>query len=72
MSYYYNAAGQRFTLPEQPLEPPEDVACFHCDFCRGEIYVGDSYYSIDGDAICLDCLSRFAKRYFADRARRAR
>lgn len=24
MSYYYNAAGQRFPLPERPLEPPEE------------------------------------------------
>lgn len=23
MSYYYNAAGQRFPLPERPLEPPD-------------------------------------------------
>ncbi len=23
MSYYYNTAGQRFDLPERPLEPPE-------------------------------------------------
>lgn len=23
MAYYYNTAGQRFTLPERPLEPPD-------------------------------------------------
>lgn len=23
MAYYYNAAGQRFALPERPLEPPD-------------------------------------------------
>lgn len=23
MSYYYNSAGQRFDLPERPLEPPD-------------------------------------------------
>lgn len=23
MSYYYNTAGQRFALPERPLEPPD-------------------------------------------------
>lgn len=23
MAYYYNAAGQRFILPERPLEPPD-------------------------------------------------
>lgn len=23
MCYYYNAAGQRFELPERPLEPPD-------------------------------------------------
>ncbi len=26
MSYYQNGAGQRFDLPEQPLEPPD---CWH-------------------------------------------
>ncbi len=23
MSWYYNAAGQRYALPERPLEPPD-------------------------------------------------
>lgn len=23
MMYYYNTAGQRFALPERPLEPPD-------------------------------------------------
>lgn len=23
MSWYYNAAGQRFDLPERPLDPPD-------------------------------------------------
>ena len=72
MSLYSNMAGQRFTLPDRPMEPPEDVMCFRCDFCRGEIYVGDFYYSIEGKVICPDCLGRFAKRYFSDRVRRAR
>lgn len=71
MAYYYNTAEHRFDLLEQPLEPTE-VVCFHCDFCRGEIYVGDSYYSIEGEVICPDCLGRFAKQYFSDRVRRAR
>lgn len=35
MSYYYNAAGQRFALPERPLEPPdswvEDEPDEECD-----------------------------------------
>lgn len=72
MSLYCNIAGQYFDFTEQPLDPAEDVVCFHCDFCRGEIYVGDSYYSIEGEVICPDCLGRFAKQYFSDRARRAR
>lgn len=65
--YYYQEA----RISDRSPEPPEDGVCFHCDFCRGEIYVGDSYYSIDGEVICPDCLGRFAKRYFFDKVRRA-
>lgn len=63
--YYYQGA----RVSERSPEPPEDVVCFRCDSCRGEIYAGDSYYSIDGEVICPDCLGRFAKQYFSDKKR---
>lgn len=60
------------TVPDLPIEPPEDVVSDHCDYCKGEIYEGDVYYDIDGKSICPDCLGRFSRRYFLDCARRAR
>lgn len=65
-------AGRSYWVNERPLAPPEDIVCFRCYFCRGEIYVGDSYYAVDDKIICPYCLGRFAKQYFSDRARRAR
>lgn len=61
-----------YDWPERSLDPPEDGVRLHCDICRGEIYVGDPYYSIEDKIICPYCLGCFAKRYFSDRARRAR
>ena len=53
-------------IPERPLDPPEDVVVVHCDYCGGEIYEGETYYAIDGKAICTDCLRDFASDYFSD------
>ena len=58
--------------PEPRLEPPEDVIFAHCDRCGGEIYEGDTYYAIDGQNICVDCLRDFASDYFADCVEEAR
>ena len=35
---------------------PEERVCFYCRGCGGEIYAGNSFYSIDGDAWCRDCI----------------
>lgn len=48
------------TVPEPPVEPPEDVIFAYCDYCGGEIYEGETYYAIDGENICTDCLRDFA------------
>lgn len=58
--------------PEPRLEPPEDVIFAHCDRCGGEIYEGDTYYAVDGQNICVDCLRDFASDYFADCVEEAR
>ncbi len=58
--------------PEPRLEPPEDVIFAHCDRCGDEIYEGDTYYAIDGENICVDCLRDFASDYFADCVEEAR
>jgi len=36
-----------------------------CSCCREEIYVGEGYYRIQGEAVCRYCLPEFARRYFA-------
>ena len=46
------------------LDPPDDVIVTRCNCCGGEIYEGESYYNIDGSAVCPDCLEEFAKDYF--------
>lgn len=39
ISYYYNGAGQRFPLPERPLEPPDcradERGCINAPYPRG-------------------------------------
>ena len=35
-----------------------------CRFCRGEIYQGEEYYQVDGQAVCTDCLDALARDYF--------
>ena len=41
-----------------------------CSLCGGELYPGDPYFELDGEAVCEDCLGRYARRYFAHRLRR--
>ncbi len=41
-----------------------------CCLCRGELYPGDPYFELDGQAVCEDCLGRYARRYFAPQLRR--
>jgi hypothetical protein len=52
--------------PELPIDPPEDRIFTTCDYCKGEIYEGESYYRIDGQDICVECLRDFSSDYFAD------
>ena len=53
-------------LPERPLEPPEDKPIAYCDYCGGEIYEGETVYTVDGQLIHEDCLHDFADDYFKD------
>lgn len=41
-----------------------------CSLCRGELYPGDPYFELDGQAVCEDCLGRYARGYFIHRLRR--
>lgn len=40
--------------PRCPYAEPTIV--HHCTMCGAEIYEGDEYYDIGGDAICEDCI----------------
>ena len=46
-----------------PTPPP-----LACSLCEAPIWDGEEFYRIDGNAICAECLPRFAEDYFADRA----
>lgn len=43
----------------------EKVYC-ECSHCDGEIYVGEEYYSIDGEALHEDCLDDYVKDHVAE------
>ena len=47
------------------LEPPdyETNAIFKCDYCYEGIYEGDSYYEIEGEVYCKDCLDDNFMKY---------
>ena len=36
-----------------------------CDICGFEIYRGETYYRINGEVVCVDCLGEFAARILA-------
>lgn len=40
--------------PSCPYATPR--IAHHCAICDAEIYEGDEYYDIGGDAICEDCI----------------
>lgn len=66
MSYYGNKGcwldGASYdTWKTTPPEYDEEVFCECCE-CKGEIYVGDAYYEIDGECFCEYC----AEQWFSD------
>ena len=46
------------------MEPYEGVSA-RCALCDGEIYRGEEYYHINGQAVCRDCLAEYAVQVFA-------
>ena len=48
---------------EPPLDPPEPELAFFCEGCGNEIYVGDTYYRVDGKNYCEDCVSQEIAEY---------
>jgi len=47
------------------LEQPdyEANAIIRCDYCYGGIYESDSYYEIEGEVYCKDCLDDNFMKY---------
>ena len=43
----------------------EDTIVAECDICGFELYRGESYYYINGETVCPDCLEKFAARLLA-------
>lgn len=41
---------------EPPLDPPEPELAFFCEGCGEEIYVGETYYRVDGKNYCEYCV----------------
>ena len=52
MCEYCHSHPHRRGCPNEP--EPETVA--RCSNCRGEIREGDTYYDIDGEPWCEDCI----------------
>ncbi|MGL5676818.1 MAG: hypothetical protein ACRDDX_10425 [Cellulosilyticaceae bacterium] len=50
-------------LGDYRLEQDEPTPLLICDGCCADIYLGESYYKIDGENICDDCLKEYMKRY---------
>jgi hypothetical protein len=47
----------RFRLPYEPVEFAE------CDHCMGTIYLDEGSELLDGDLVCLDCLTAHEASY---------
>ena len=42
----------------------EEAPVAWCGYCGGELYRGETYYRVDGRAVCEDCLEALARDYF--------
>lgn len=40
---------------------PYEPVCACCDQCGGEIYGGEEYYFINGETVCENCFSDYAR-----------
>lgn len=47
------------------MEPYEGGISGECALCGGEIYAGETYYAINAQTICRDCLPELAAQFFA-------
>lgn len=47
-----------------PCGQPDAPAAAWCHYCLGEIYEGEDYYRVEGQAVCEHCLPRLAEDYF--------
>ena len=47
------------------MEPYEGGVSAECALCGGGIYQGEAYYSINGQALCWDCMRDAPERLLA-------
>lgn len=47
------------------------LPALQCSQCGGEVFPGEVYYDIGGQAVCRDCLELFARRHFRHCRRQA-
>ena len=47
------------------MEPYDGGVSAECALCGGEVYQGGGDYSINGQAVCRDCLRDYAERLLA-------
>lgn len=52
-----------YTYPDYRLDPPdqEETVALHCEVCCTAIYIGDTYYSMDGDVWCEECIDNYMR-----------
>lgn len=52
------------TFISGPPGAEEEAPAARCRYCREEIYEGETYYRVDGRAVCEGCLDALARDYF--------
>jgi formylmethanofuran dehydrogenase subunit E len=51
-------------------EADGSAAMGECDLCGAELWRGGAYYRVNGETVCPDCLTDYARRVFAPFLRR--
>ena len=67
--FFWTVAWQMTTLGayggQGEVKKMEEKIVGRCDMCGFELYRGETYYRINGEVICEDCLGEFAARLLA-------
>ena len=47
-----------------PADPEQWLPVTVCSLCGGALYDGDTFYAVNGLAVCEDCLPLFAREEY--------